>query len=638
MQGKRLGLTAAIAIVLVSGSGVALVGTDGQGILEGTPGAENIFASDAGEAACEDKRPHPPIRIHDDAMFRLGPAVGVVNPAALGTADDPYVIKGWCIQPTEGPSMGGSGILVEDTSAHVVIRDNVVDAHPRTAVLDGQDRQDFGIELRGAENVTVAENAITDHDQDGVHIEAVRQVHVANNTITNHDGEGIRVLDSRATSVVGNQLEDNGFGGLRIVESVGIHVENNTVEDNDSYGAAVFHSSGVVFSSNDISNSDTPSLGLVDSSEITLRGNALGTGGLVILGSDRADYEHTITPSNTAAGEPIRYVRGGTGVDVPRPAGQVVLVDTVGADVRGVELSGVPTGLQLAFTRDTTVDDVTVTNSHGFGAVSLVHAKGATISDSEFTENIDGISISRSSDATIRGNTIRSNDFGGISVGGNAKALIEGNTIVGNGFGGVYLHGTAGTVVQDNEIRSNDDGIRVDGSTGATISQNTIERNHDDGVHLRHTDDAQVENNTVQRNGRDGVFMLEARGTTVANNTLQDNGQGVFVSESDELAVTSNEVHGNGGGIFLYRSSDVSVHRNEIQENRGEGLGINGGAGTVDVRSNWWGAPSGPSGGAADACTGALADGTGDEIDTSSTGKVCFDPWLKHPLPGAGPG
>ena len=342
--------------------------------------------------------PHPPIRIVDDAMFQLGPAVGVTNPTAAGTAEDPYVIEGWCITPQApeiveqapfGP-VESAGIAIDHTEAHVVIRDNRIDGNavdnPRVVT-----QQQVGIDLVDAANVAIA-----------------------NNTITNND-DGV-VLD----------------------ESSGTTIANNTITNNNDWGVYSYRSSGTTITNNTITNNNDDGVDLGASSGVAMRDNEFGSNGVRIGGYEANHYQHSIQPSNTVNGEPLVYVRNQEDVHVEQPAGQVILANTTNATVENVDVSDTSTGLQLGFTDNTTIANNTVTNNN-FDGVLLYESSGATIANNTITINDDGVLLYRSSGTTIATNTITNNNDDGVD-----------------------LYDSSGVEVHQNNIHDNDDfGLEV---------------------------------------------------------------------------------------------------------------------------------------------------------------------------------
>lgn len=226
-----------------------------------------IPSTSAQMSTSDDCTPHSRIRIVSDAMFKLGPAVGVVNPAAAGTADDPYVIEGWCIIPTapgtiEKRSQGAvadAAISIEGTSAHVVVRDNQIDPH-RGAVDTAVDQgiagvesvvgdlaflnnppvdQEVAVNLYRADNVRIENNVIDGNPATGT-LGSAKQVHT------------VAVDESTGVSIENNTITDNGYNGVGVVSSKDVAIANNTLTGNGQNAVYVFRSDGVSMTYNNL--------------------------------------------------------------------------------------------------------------------------------------------------------------------------------------------------------------------------------------------------------------------------------------------------------------------------------------------------------------------------------------------------
>jgi parallel beta-helix repeat protein len=569
----------------------------------GSPATPRTTTDTVQGVEAADCLPHPPIRITEDEGpqgFILGhePATGqpIYRPgsgvtAGEGTAEDPYVIEGWCITPqapeiVEQAPFGlveSAGIAIENTEAHVVIRDNRIDGN----AVDGpgpDTTQQHGIELVDAANVAIEHNTITNNyyngvllddssgttitnntitnNGDGVYLYSSSGTTITNNTITNNNYDGVDLDDSSGATIANNTITNNGLGvdlvvssgatianntitnngdGVDLVVSSGATIANNTITNNGD-GVDLYSSSGTTITNNTITNNGV-GVGLFESSGVAMRDNEFGSNGVRIVGYEPNHYQHSIQPSNTVNGEPLVYVRNQEDVHVEQPAGQVILANTTNATVENVDVSDTSTGLQLGFTDNTTIANNTITNN-----------------------NDDGVDLYDSSGTTITNNTITNNDY---------------------------------------------NGVRLYRSSGTTITNNTITNNNGDG----------------------GVVLDASSGTTITNNTITNNGDGVDLYRSSGTTITNNTITNNGVGVGLFESSGVEVHQNNIHDNTGAGLGVFAGD-TVHAENNWWGAADGPSGGEDDACTDATADGNGDAITTNNA-EVCFAPWRTSPNPDA---
>ena len=97
--------------------------------------------------------------------------------------------------------------------------------------------------------------------------------------------------------------------------------------------------------------------------------------------------------------------------------------------------------------------------------------------------------------------------------------------------------------------------------------------------------------------------------------------------DNSTATIEDNQIHENDYGIYLESvagDSIVLINSNRLAGNDDYGLYVEDSAVIVDATYNWWGHPSGPSGGVTDPVTSMIANGTGAAVSEH----VHFDPWL----------
>ena len=97
--------------------------------------------------------------------------------------------------------------------------------------------------------------------------------------------------------------------------------------------------------------------------------------------------------------------------------------------------------------------------------------------------------------------------------------------------------------------------------------------------------------------------------------------------DNSTATIEDNQIHENDYGIYLESvagDSIVLINSNRLAGNDDYGLYVEDSAVIVDATYNWWGHPSGPSGGVSDPVTETIANGTGAAVSEH----VHFDPWL----------
>ena len=139
---------------------------------------------------------------------------------------------------------------------------------------------------------------------------------------------------------------------------------------------------------------------------------------------------------------------------------------------------------------------------------------------------------------------------------------------------------------------------------------------------------------TVDADGGDFAISLSIDNesqVSISHNILAGAVDGITTRggllDNSTVTIEDNQIHENDYGIYLESvagDSIVLTNSNRITGNDDYGLYVEDSAVIVDATYNWWGHPSGPSGGVADPVTSTIADGTGDAVSEH----VHFDPWL----------
>jgi hypothetical protein len=292
------------------------------------------------------------------------------------------------------------------------------------------------------------------------------------------------------------------------------------------------------------------------------------------------------TPGMTPDGSVITNLRatGGTGVDIFSPFGSTISDITINScAIAGSTLNGLTVG--------------------GAGTLS-----GITVSDSQITgSGTDGIAVGGAatiSNIALTGNTISGSGQDGISMdaetgrGRFSGFAVNNNFISNSGRLGVnVLAGNGGTV------------------SGVSMSGNTIAGSTGSGVNVQAigttstVSDVSILRSLITNSGANGIIIGGAG--TLSGITVR--GSQITGSGKNGIAV---------GGVATF--SNIAINGNAISGNAEFGVKNEITSPTIiNAIGNWWGNPSGPSGGAIDPWTGAAALGSGDKVSSN----VRFDPW-----------
>src|SRR5438094_10107946 len=326
--------------------------------------------------------PHAPLRIQSNAEFTA--SNGVVG--GHGTPDDPYLISGWEITNVDTTE----AIFIRDTDASFVIRDVYVHQPPGLGfagirfieVSNGRVEDStvtgfaWDLSLEFTSNLTVARNNLS-------HAEVAIQVWYANDTLPgvvvsennlSSSQAGVSLSGRGRPAIVRNRMSNNSYG-IRVDGSSNLSLVANALSKNQFQGMLVTQSSNLTIESNDFSGNGA-GLWLTESLNATLRGNTFDHDGLVVLGSSvPTRSSHSVAADNLVNGKPIRYFKEESGLVVEgSDVGQLIVVDSTNVSIDNVSADHADVGLELA------------------------HVQGASVQNSNFSYNDQGVFVTNCSD------------------------------------------------------------------------------------------------------------------------------------------------------------------------------------------------------------------------------------------------
>lgn len=466
---------------------------------------------------CGDRDPHPPIvvtgnegllglriaadPVSGDPIYRPGSGVT----AGRGTAEDPYLIEGWCI--IGGLHRGGEGadgIWLEGTTDHVVIRNNVV----------ADSRQ--GIRLSGGvSNAAVTQNTVAANDTHGI-------------TLEGSDGnDGIKIAD--------NEVSANGHNGIRLYRSNGIEVRDNRVTGNGQ-GIVLRGSSDNLVQANTVTD-QTQGVVLVPDHDPALpeperhapadrneiRDNMIARNEWVavyLIGAHE----------NLVEGNTIRETHPENPEDVDDgPA--VDISSSREATIRGNLIEDNNAGIRLTIGADNHVTENLIIDSDLFGIYAFRTAD-LTLSDNMvLAGGGPGIEVEKAPNeqttTTIEANSVEGHTGDGLSIDGIDGLVVDANTISANGGAGLSVSRASKLQLRRNTILNNGGGLPLSGIGGGSVRNNTVIGNEGPGILMSLAQDLLVWDNHVRGNGS-GARIEQAVGPVeLRGNNLVDNGVGI---------------------------------------------------------------------------------------------------------------
>jgi parallel beta-helix repeat protein len=541
--------------------------------------------------------PHPGIWIRGDAMFRLGPAVGVLNPLAVGDAADPFVIAGWDITPFADvagdayPEVGG--IRIAETRAHVVIRDNLLRGHraPVAAELDPVGHivafDAAGISLLNATNVRVEGNDLHGNDV-GILVRGGSGASLAGN---HFEGNAVNVhVTDHAAPLLEANVVGGGQRGLHLERAPGAMVRGNTLdgievaievhsspaarlEANHLRGAAVGievkASEGAILEDNRVEGA-TDGLAVQDSRGARLaRNQVLGGQRAIVL--DRT--EAAVVEGNLVDG-------AAEGIHV----GASPSARLEGNTAKGIAGSGI--AVQAS-------DDASLRGNlaeDGLGAGIVVQGgQRVVVEANEGHRNaLDGIRVADAPDVLLQGNVATANQAHGLVVATSTGAVLRGGSTFGNGDSGVLLDRVDGGLVEDHLAVGNRLGAGVWVADGqGTVLQRIRGDTTNQAVHIQGGLGHVVRACSAHGNALAGFGARGGAGHRFEDNLATGGGHGVVLDGTQGAVVRSSTFDATGsGGILLLDATGALVEANTLRSVQGTGIAAHGGGGHTIARND----------------------------------------------------
>src|SRR2546428_103879 len=511
--------------------------------------------------------PHASIRIQSNEEFTA--VNGVVG--GHGTPEDPYLIAGWEI--TNVDTM--EAIFIRDTDASFVIRDVFVHQPPGLGfagirfieVSNGRVEEstvtgfawDLSLEFSG--NVTLDRNNLS-------HADLAVQVWYSNDTLpgvvvsdNNISGSqvGVSVSFGGGATIVGNLVSNNSYG-IRVDASSNVTLAANSLSNNQCQGMLITASSNLTIESNDLSRNGA-GLWLSESLNATVRGNTFDLDGLVVVGSSvPTRSSHSIAVDNLVNGKPIRYFKEESGLVVDGlDIGQLIVVDSTEVSIENVSADHADVGLELA------------------------HVQGASIRDSNFSYNDQGIFVTDSSDVVFGHVSVWFTNQtylpsvpakgSGVHVASSRNVTVSLSDLSRNEGAGFFVdHASKNLTVSDSALINNSVAIQVSSVTGLTMTGDRFDRNSA-GMVITDSKDVVVGDSDIERSIWSSTGFMSITNLTVIGNRIAANMGSDCVRLTHILTVAHNAFESNKGpGLCLDSSFDANITDNRFANNTGWAL------------------------------------------------------------------
>jgi len=295
---------------------------------------------------------------------------------------------------------------------HVVVNKSVslVGENKTTTMIDGN--KTGTVVHVASDNVTVTGFTIQNSGHEyGIYLNHSDDCVISGNTI-NDNWCGIKVYLSTNCTVTENNVSDN-YRGIIVFASNYCTLSGNNVSDN-LFGMELLGSDNCVISGNTVKENGN-GIELFYSVNCTLRDNKMtdnecNLAVTVQPGFSLEHFMHDIDVSNTVNGKPIYYLVNEHDKRIPENAGYVAAINSTNITVENVNLTHNYPGVLFAFTSNSTVKNVKVSNS--FDDVCIYCSDSCAIIGNNITgsgERWSGIYLVCSGNCTVIENNVVSN-------------------------------------------------------------------------------------------------------------------------------------------------------------------------------------------------------------------------------------
>ena len=513
--------------------------------------------------------PHAPILIQGNADFTA--ANGVVG--GSGTSEHPYLIAGWEI--TNVDTM--EAIFIRDTDASFIIQDVYLHQPPGLGfagirfieVSNGRVEDStvtgfaWDLSLEFTNNLTVSRNNLS-HADLAVRVwypnDTLPGVVVSDNNLSGNQ-VGVSVSAGGRATIVGNLLANNSYG-IRVDGSSNVSLVANSLSNNHFQGMLVTRSSNLTIESNDFSRNGA-GLWLTESLNATLRGNMFDHDGLVVSGSSvPTRSSHSIAVDNLVNGKPIRYFKEESGLVVDGlDIGELIVVDSTDVSIENVSAYHADVGLELA------------------------HVQGASIRDSNFSYNDQGIFVTNSSDIVFAHVSVwftNQTYLPSVPAKGSALHVASSRNVTvllsdlsRNEGAALFVDRPSENVtVSDSWLVNNSVAIQVSSLAGLTMRGDRFDRNSE-AIVVTDSKDVVVRDSDIERSVWSSAGFQSVMNLTVVGNRIAANLGSFCVRSTHILTVAHNTFESNEGpGLCLDSSFDANITDNLFANNTAEGLQV----------------------------------------------------------------
>lgn len=456
----------------------------------------------------------------------------------------------------------------------------------------------YGFYHYDGENLRLHRNTVNHATDDGIRVDVAEDASVMDNSVIYSEENGLSVSDSDRAIIHDNSV-DHSRDGIQIDSCVNASIMHNTVQD--VVGTAIDFSDmeTCVIDSNTIDAQAKYGVSLSLMEDCNITNNVVTGSGFFWNPTHPIGYYEHVFENNTVNGMDIYFGIHLDGEDIA--AGdwaQIFLVNCTNMNVH-----------------DGVFDQITI-------PVELIHSDNCTVSNIESTNNVQGIRLYRSENASLdaieyvgigRSYGIIAEYSHGLEMANSSIEDCYGNFYYGlqiidsnevriedcnfnHNYRHLYVYDSFDVVVSDSEFHNSVSfGMYITPQTTEYIRiMDNLILNATYGIYIDRANNVTIQNNTVRyctgHGIRYGGSSINALNVTL--NTLENNQDGIWISNNDVSLVSNNTIRWNYRyGIYVDTPATPNIYYNIIALNH-EANGEDENSGTfwddgIDT-GNWW--------------------------------------------------
>jgi len=444
------------------------------------------------------------------------------------------------------------------------------------------------------------DTTIIDGNGTGVVVELRTNVTLINFTIRN--GEyGVRIWGGygffpvyTGNTIIDNKIMDNLYGAILIRAGANNTMINNVIVNNTLFGIHLWHAGNNTLINNTVVNNGHGIDFYGNSNDNVLRNNTMTDNkynfGLILRGETRNFLDvspskpgivNDVDSSNTVNGKPIYYLVKRSDEQVPSGAGYIWLNNCTNITINGCSLSNNLQGILLLFTNNATIIDNSIANNV-YGIYVGIFSSNNTITGNTLDGNLNGVYLGDFSKfTTMRNNNISGGqmNFGLSPYNPITRRIKDGSDLINDIDSSNTVDGKP--IIywinqHDQQVPTNTGYVMLINSTNIRIEDLDLSNNVQN-IFLLASNNTIIANSSITNSiygidvGYYGWFDYNESvfhnffsfNTTIKGNILVNNAVGIHIIESGNSTISNNTLYADPLGI-LADSSNSTISRNLV--------------------------------------------------------------------------